>query len=206
VPRILCPRPPAEGGIQDSGSLPSASSVRSQRASSRSVFARRLRPRNALVSTGSARCGTAPARSSAPETNNQPVHASSATCTSRSPKRAAQRSTALRRRVYPSAHELTVSKASNVICLRCTSKPATIVSSGPPSSSGTAISRECFALSRGRPCSCHLSPGPSRRGCRRRGQLRLVPSDSVTLGPPRARNAQRAWALARQRLQSVESS
>jgi len=35
------------GGIHASGSRPSASSSRSQRASSRSVFARRLRPRSA---------------------------------------------------------------------------------------------------------------------------------------------------------------
>ena len=40
------------GGIHASGNRPSASSLRSQRASSRSVLARRLRPRNARVSTG----------------------------------------------------------------------------------------------------------------------------------------------------------
>ena len=66
-----------------SGSRPSHNSCRSHFASARSVFARRLRPRSALVSTGSARCATAPQRSSARQTNSQPVHASTATWTSR---------------------------------------------------------------------------------------------------------------------------
>ena len=48
----------ARGGIQTSGSLLSQSCVRSQRASSLSVLARRLLPRSALVSTDSARCAS----------------------------------------------------------------------------------------------------------------------------------------------------
>jgi hypothetical protein len=64
------------GRIQASGSRPSQSSVRSQRASSRSVLARRLLPRRALVSTGLARCGMAPPPPTASQTNSQPVQAS----------------------------------------------------------------------------------------------------------------------------------
>jgi hypothetical protein len=60
------------GGIHASGSLPCESSVRSQRASARSVLARRFRPRSARVSATSARWGTAPARSSARTTKYQP--------------------------------------------------------------------------------------------------------------------------------------
>ena len=106
---------------------PSASSSRSHRASSRSVLARRLRPRNARVSTGSARCATAPAATNASRTNSQPVQASTATSISPS-KRSTQRATAagvasIRPRV--SSPE-SVSSASKVICARCTSNPATI--------------------------------------------------------------------------------
>src|SRR4051812_34458633 len=116
------------GGIHASGSRPSASNSRSQRASSRSVLARRLRPRSALVSTGSARCGVAPAAASASHTNSQPVHASTATSISRPAKRAVQRVTAagvesIRPRV---TSPVSVSTASKVICARCTSNPATI--------------------------------------------------------------------------------
>src|SRR4051794_16626625 len=116
------------GGIHASGSRPSASSLRSQRASSRSVFARRLRPRSARVSTGSARCGVAPAADSASQTNSQPVHASTATSISRPAKRATQRATAagvesIRPRI---TSPVSVSNASKVICARCTSNPATI--------------------------------------------------------------------------------
>src|SRR3954447_5856398 len=52
-----------------------------------------LAPRNARVSTGSARCATAPAATSASHTNSQPVHASTATCISRPPNRFAHRVT-----------------------------------------------------------------------------------------------------------------
>ena len=82
------------GGIHALGSLPSASSSRSHSASWRSVFARRLRPRSARVSTVSARCATAPVRSSARATNSQPEHASIATCTSRPGNPATHSSTA----------------------------------------------------------------------------------------------------------------
>ena len=95
------------GGIHASGSRPSASSSRSQRASSRSVLARRLRPRNARVSTGSARCAVAPAAASASQTNSQPVHASTATWISRPAKRATQRADGRRRGVDPTACHLT---------------------------------------------------------------------------------------------------
>ena len=46
-------------------------------------FARRMRPRGALVSTGSAGCTIAPKCASARHTNSQTVHASTATCASR---------------------------------------------------------------------------------------------------------------------------
>src|SRR5215470_2277206 len=49
------------GGIQHSGSRPSASSVRRCRESVLSVLACRLRPRAAAVSAGSARCAATPA-------------------------------------------------------------------------------------------------------------------------------------------------
>src|SRR5215210_2078035 len=51
------------------------------RASARSVLAWRFLPRNALVSAGSARCATTPMPASTSYTNNQPVHASTATST-----------------------------------------------------------------------------------------------------------------------------
>ncbi len=111
-----------------SGNLPSASSCRSHRASSRSVLARRLRPHNARVSTGSARCATAPADTSASHTNSQPVHASTATSIRRPAKRPVHRVTAagvasIRPRITSPE---SVSSASKVICARCTSNPATI--------------------------------------------------------------------------------
>ena len=62
------------GGIHASGSRPRRAARGATRASWRSVFARRLRPRNARVSTGSARCATAPARSSA-SSDKQPARA-----------------------------------------------------------------------------------------------------------------------------------
>ena len=116
------------GAIHASGSRPSASSSRSHSASWRSVFARRLRPRNARVSTVSARCATAPARLSAWATNSQPEHASIATCTSR-PENPATHSTtaagveAIRPR---ETSPVSASKQSKVIWRRCTSNPATI--------------------------------------------------------------------------------
>ena len=115
------------GGIQDSGNRPSASSSRSHWASSRSVFARRLRPRSARVSTGSARCGSAPAAASASHTNSQPVHASTATRTSPSKRRVQALTAAGVASIRPRlTSPVSVFKASNVICLRCTSNPATI--------------------------------------------------------------------------------
>jgi hypothetical protein len=64
------PRPHAQeadvvGRDPGLGSLPCESSVLSQRASARSVLARRFRPRSARVSATSARWGTAPTPSSA---------------------------------------------------------------------------------------------------------------------------------------------
>ena len=117
---------------------PSHNSCRNHLASVRSVFARRLRPRSALVSTGSARCATAPLRSSARETNSQPVHASTATWTSAAwepadpvlDRRGARFQ--LPRQVSP----VTVSRASKVICRRCTSNPATIPPGATPIGNG----------------------------------------------------------------------
>ena len=57
------------GGIHDSGNRPSTSSVRSSRASARSVLARFFGPRNAAISAGSPRCTPTPAAaSSSPRT------------------------------------------------------------------------------------------------------------------------------------------
>ena len=50
------------GGIHDSGNRPSNSSVRSSRASARSVLARFFGPRNAAISAGSPKCATHPRR------------------------------------------------------------------------------------------------------------------------------------------------
>ena len=87
-----------------------------------------LAPRNARVSTVSARCATPPARATARATNSQPVHASIATCTSRPQNRPTHSSTATGdapirpRQTSPVA----ASKQSNVICRKCTSNPAMI--------------------------------------------------------------------------------
>jgi hypothetical protein len=67
-------------GIHAAGKRPSASSSRSQRASSRSVFARRLRPRNARVTAGGRRID--PARISSPESVSRASKLISARCTS----------------------------------------------------------------------------------------------------------------------------
>ena len=67
------------GGIHDSGSRPINNSSRRCRASAQSVFARFFLPFNALASAGSARCTSAPTRSSSSTTNRQPVVASNAT-------------------------------------------------------------------------------------------------------------------------------
>ncbi len=67
------------GGIHDSGSRPINSSSRRCRASAQPVFARFFLPFNALASAGSARCASAPTRSSSSTTNRQPVVASNAT-------------------------------------------------------------------------------------------------------------------------------
>src|SRR5215216_6389696 len=146
------------GGIHASGSRPSPTSSRSQRASSRSVLARRLRPRNARVSTGSARCGTAPAATSASQTNSQPVHASTATCTSRPVKRPTQRSTAagvasIRPRL---TSPVSLSSASKVICARCTSNPATIAIGASFEFRQLPIARTISRRAERGPSSCHL--------------------------------------------------
>ena len=67
------------GGIHDSGSRPINNSSRRCRASAQSVFARFFLPFSAAASAGSARCTSAPTRSSSSTTNRQPVVASSAT-------------------------------------------------------------------------------------------------------------------------------
>ena len=71
-----------DGGIQHSGSRPSASSSRRCRESVLSVLACRLRPRANAVSAGSATCATTPAPASSSATYRQPVHPSSANATS----------------------------------------------------------------------------------------------------------------------------
>ena len=66
------------GGIHDSGNRPSNSSVRSNRASARSVLARFFGPRNAAISAGSPRCTPTPAAASSSLTYRHPVQPSSA--------------------------------------------------------------------------------------------------------------------------------
>ena len=65
-------------------------------ASARSLLARLLVPRRAAVSAGSARCTRAPVAWNSSTTNRQPVVASSATSSSRSRKRSANRRTPAR--------------------------------------------------------------------------------------------------------------
>jgi hypothetical protein len=76
------------GGIQDSGRRFSTSSSRSSRTSRRSVLARRLRSRFALVCAGSARRTSTPARQHFSTTKRQPVIAPTATVTGWPAKRA----------------------------------------------------------------------------------------------------------------------
>ena len=159
---------------------PSASSSRSQRASSRSVLARRLRPRNARVSTRSARCATAPAATSASQTNSQPVHASTATLhltptkTSRPPRHGR------RRRVDPAPHHLPRIGVQRVEGdLRSMHiKPGYDRHQGLLYSSGFATTRESLAPSGGGPSSCHLCANCSSEGVRARC-LFVVPCASA---------------------------
>jgi hypothetical protein len=67
------------GGIHDSGSRPINNRSRRCRASAQSVFARFFLPFSAAASVGSAKCTSAPTRSSSSTTNRHPVVASSAT-------------------------------------------------------------------------------------------------------------------------------
>jgi hypothetical protein len=69
-----------------------ANSLSSSSQSARSVFARRLRPRLAAVSAGSARWARWPARSISSTTNRQPVVPSSAKPTSSTPSKRASHS------------------------------------------------------------------------------------------------------------------
>ena len=71
-----------DGGIQHSGSRPSARSSLRCRESVLSVFACRLRPRAKAVSAGSATCAVTPAAASSSATYRHPVHPSSANATS----------------------------------------------------------------------------------------------------------------------------
>src|SRR6266849_5471006 len=73
------------GGIQHSGSRPSASSALRCRQSVLSVLACRLRPRAKAVSAGSARCAATPAAASSSATYRHPVHPSTANATSSRP-------------------------------------------------------------------------------------------------------------------------
>ena len=178
------------GGIHDSGNRPSCSSCRSQRASIRSVFARRLRPRNALVSTGSARCVTAPQRSSARATNSQPVHASTATCTTRPANRPTHCSTAAGvESIFPrNTSPVPVSTASKVICRRCTSNPTTIAPALTPTSNAVhrrntaSVQRDrCHTVTHGRYLLLRMTT--ARAGTIR---ARLQPGSVDTEGRPPA--------------------
>ena len=86
---------PARGGIQHSGSRPSASSCRRCRESVLSVLACRLRPRANAVSAGSARCTPIPAAASSAATYRHPVQPSIANAAS--PSRPANRASQARR-------------------------------------------------------------------------------------------------------------
>src|SRR3954453_17969614 len=177
------------GGIHASGNRPSASSVRNQRASARSVLAWRFLPRNALVSAGSAKCATTPASAKTSYTNNQPVHASNATsmcspanCLTQSPT--ASRSARNRpRRTSP----VSVFSASNVICARCTSNPARIAIRGLLCSSEIPH-RESLASSGG---------GPDRKRPVPKGSCHLV-DDSDTSCRTAPRGGRRSTARGRE--------
>src|SRR3954447_6978999 len=120
------------GGIHASGKRPSASNIRNQRASARSVLAWRFLPRSALVSAASARCTTTPALAKTSYTNSQPVHASNATSTCSPTNCATHSPTASRsaRNRPRKTSPVSVSSASKVICARCTSNPARIAIRG----------------------------------------------------------------------------
>src|SRR3954451_16913748 len=120
------------GGIHASGKRPSASNIRNQRASARSVLAWRFLPRSALVSAASARCTTTPALPKPSYTNSQPVHASNATSTCSPTNCAIHSPTASRsaRNRPRKTSPVSVLSASNVICARCTSNPARIATRG----------------------------------------------------------------------------
>ena len=124
-----------------------------------------LRPRNARVLTGSATCGTAPAATSASQTNSQPVQASTATCTSRPAKRCPQRSTAAGMasiRPRPTSPH-PISSASTVICPLCTSNPATIAIGASSKAPALPPRAKHPAPSEGGPSSCHLCANRAAR-------------------------------------------
>ncbi len=106
-----------------------------------------------------ARCATAPARASASHTNNQPVHASTATCISHSANPATHSSTASGDApILPRASSpVSLTSASKMIWARCTSKPAVTIPIGPPSCSKLISRTQCRPLNGWRPASsCHL--------------------------------------------------
>jgi len=133
------------GGIHDSGNRPISNSSRRCRASAQSVFARFFLPFNAAASAGSARCTSAPIRSSSSTTNRQPVVASSATSKPaslngarnfRTPARSA--GAILARDTSP----VIVSIHSAEICARCWSRPITTDTRSPPRCPGRRRARE----------------------------------------------------------------
>ena len=110
------------GGIHDSGSRPINKSSRRCRASAQSVLARFFLPFSAAASAGSAKCTSAPIRSSSSTTNRQPVVASSATSRPSPRKLAKNLRTPVRSAGTILARETSaviVSIHSAEICARC---------------------------------------------------------------------------------------
>ena len=197
-PRAGAPLAHMCGRIQASGRRPSHSSVRSQRASSRSVLARRFLPRSALASPASAKCGTAPACCSASHTNSQPVHASTATSTRCPAKAETQPQTASG--VAAKRPRLTSpvrsSKASKVICARCTSNPATIATRAS-SSSANSTTRESLAPSGGGPVHAIFARDHQER---LRFHAEATVLGSTHSGDSLSRGQSVGWLLKRSRL------
>ena len=174
------------GGDQHSGNRPSHNSSGNHRASARSVFARRLRPRSALVSTGSARCARhrsarAPGtRTASPCTPQPDLHHPAGK--PNHPLLDRRR----RRLDLPPPHLAGRGiQASTVICRRCTSNPATTAPGSSPTTNGAHVTTPA---SRPPDAIPSLTVGPPIRmtggaGCNR---ARLQPKSFDTEGRPPA--------------------
>jgi hypothetical protein len=141
----------------------------------RSVLARRLRPRSVLVSTGSAKCVTAPERPIARH-NEQPARA----CLHRDTNHPAGKpdhpvlDRGRRELDLPTGDPpVAVSSAPIVICRRRTSNPATIAPGSSPSTNGAQVTTPASPALDAIPS---LTVGPPASNDRRRGLQPRTPS------------------------------